>query len=75
MTIVSPLTARKRPHLDEMDFTDPLDNKLGDPVPPSDGQGLIGVCVEQVHQDLAAVARVHCAGCVQHGDAMLGSQP
>jgi hypothetical protein len=58
-----------------MGLADPLDNELGDPVPASDGESLLGVGIEQVDQDLAAVARVHRAGSIHHGDAVAGSQP
>ena len=73
--IVPPLTARKRPYFDEMSLAHPLDHKLGDPVPASDGEGLLRVGVEQVDQDLAAVTRVHRPGRIQHSDAVPCSKP
>src|SRR5450759_1309013 len=75
VSIVPPLTARKRPNFHEMGLADPLDDELGDPVTCRNGEPLLGIRVEQVDQDLAAVARIHCAGRIQHRDAVPGSQP
>src|SRR5664279_3670435 len=74
MPIVPPLAARKRPHLDEVGRADLLDHQLGDPVASGDGEALPGIGVEQVDLDLTAVASVHSARRVQHGDAVLGCQ-
>src|ERR1035437_948209 len=75
VSILPPLTTRKRPYFDEMDLADQLDNELGDPVPCGDGEPLVGVCVQQVDHDLTAVASVHRAGRIQHRDPVPGSQP
>jgi hypothetical protein len=58
-----------------MGLADPLNHQLGDPVAPADGERLVDVGVEQVDQDLAAVARVNRAGCVDHGNPVIGGQP
>ena len=57
-----------------MGLADLLDDKLGNPVTSRDGETLIRVGVDQVDQDLAAVARVHRARRIQHGDAVPGGE-
>ena len=69
------MAARQRLHFNEMGLADPLDDKLGDPIAPEDLECLVGVGVEHVDQDLAAVACVDRARCVHQGYPMFGSQP
>jgi hypothetical protein len=70
-----PRAVRERIHLDEDRLGHPLDDQLSDPVAAPHLERLASVEVDEVDEDLAAVARVDRAGRVDDGDPMARGHP
>ena len=75
MTSLTPLRGRKRIGLDELSDTDLLEDELGDAVAGRDGEARRRVEVDEVDEDLAAVAGVDRAWGVDDRDPVPRRQP
>src|SRR6478752_1830427 len=70
-----PRALRERIHVDEVHLGHPLDHELRDAVAAAHLERLLGVEIDEVDEELAAVPRVDGAGRVDDGDPVASRQP